>query len=87
MRTLEFKQLPADEQEDFISSCKRWRRAPHEFHVKAEERDEVPGLPAPMRRDVVVLHLPSRKARRYQAGHGSNWNAAFEDDLQARFFF
>ena len=40
-----------------------------------------------MQRDVIVVHVPSAKARRYQAGYGSGWNAAFDDDLQALYFY
>jgi hypothetical protein len=86
MRTLAFNRLPPDEQEGFISSCRRWTRNPEEFLVKAEEYDPPPGAPSPSRRDVIVTHVPSGKARRYTAGHGSSWNAAFEDDLQAVFY-
>jgi hypothetical protein len=86
MRTVAFDLFPADEREDFISSCRRWRRNPEEFLVKAEEYDPPPGPPSPVRRDVIVMYVNSGKARRYEAGHGSNWNAAFEDDLQALFF-
>lgn len=86
MRTLAFTLLPPDEQDNFLSSCRRWRRNPKEFLVKAEEYDPSPGAPSPLRRDVIVAHVPSGKARRYAAGHGSSWNASFEDDLQAVFF-
>lgn len=75
--------FPADEREDFKSSCLRWRRSPDEFIVTAEEHDFDPGVPSPLRREVIVVHIPSAKARRYEAGHASSGNAAFEDDLQA----
>ena len=86
MRTVTFNRFPADEQEDFISSCKRWHRNPNHFLVEAEEYDPPPGPPSGLRREVIVKHIPSGKARRYEAGHRSSWNAAFEDDLQALFF-
>ena len=86
VRTIAFNLFPEDEQEDFRSSCKRWRRNPDDFIVKAEEHDPAPGIVSPLRREVIVIHVPSAKARRYEAGHGSSWNAAFEDDLQALYF-
>jgi len=72
---------------DFRSSCARWRKRPDEFLVKAEEPDLPAGPPRRIQREVIVVHVPSAKARRYQAGHGSSWNAAFEDDLQALYFY
>ena len=86
MRTIAFNSFPADEREDFISSCQRWRRNPNEFLVTAQEHDPYAGVPSPLRREVIVVHRPSAKARRYQAGHATSWNAAFEDDLQALYF-
>ena len=87
MRTIAFNLFPEDEQEDFRSSCARWRKSPNEFLVKAEEPDLPAGPPRPIQREVIVVHVPSAKARRYQAGRGSSWNAAFEDDLQALYFY
>ena len=88
MRTVAFNSFPINEREDFISSCRRWRRNPEAFLVNAEEEDDRrPSTSAsPVRRDVIVMHVASGKARRYHASYGSNWNAAFEDDLQALFF-
>jgi hypothetical protein len=85
MRSVEFRFFPEDEKEDFAQSCARWRKNPDEFAVRAEEQE--PGsAPSPLRREVIVTHTPTGKARRYEAGSGSNWNASFEDDLQALFF-
>jgi hypothetical protein len=86
MRTIAFNLFPEDEQVDFRSSCVRWRKRPDEFLVKAEEPDLPAPLPRPIQREVIVVHVPTAKARRYQAGRGSSWNAAFEDDLQALYF-
>lgn len=86
MRTIAFERFPQDEQEDFRSSCKRWRKKPEEFVVRAEERDSSATSVTPLQRDVIVLHVPSGKARRYAAGNGTSWNAKFEDDLQAVYF-
>lgn len=86
MRTIAFNLFPEDEQEDFRSSCVRWRKSPDEFLVKSEEPDFPAGALRAIEREVIVIHVPSAKARRYQAGHGSSWNAAFEDDLQALYF-
>src|SRR5947208_918840 len=86
MRTIAFNCFPEGEQAAFRSSCLRWRKSPNEFLVKAEEVEVPAGLPRPIQREVIVVHVPSAKARRYRAGHGSSWNAAFEDDLQAVYF-
>jgi hypothetical protein len=86
MRTIPFHQFPADEQEDFYSTCMRWRKQPHEFFIEAQEYDPHPTAPSLLRRDVIVVHYPSIKGRRYEAGHGSNWNTAFEGDLQALYY-
>ena len=86
MRTIAFNLFPEDERDDFRSSCIRWRKSPDEFLVKAEEADLPAGPPRRIQREVIVTHVPSAKARRYRAGHGSSWNAAFEDDLQALYF-
>jgi hypothetical protein len=51
-----------------------------------EEHDPAPGVPSPVRREVIAIHIPSGEARRCEAGQGSSWNAAFEDDLQALYF-
>jgi Protein of unknown function (DUF3606) len=84
MRTIAFALFPTDEQEDFRSSCRRWRKSPDEFRVTAEEEEL--GPPAPIQRDVVVVHPPTGKARRYSAGSGTNWNIKFDEDLQAAYF-
>jgi hypothetical protein len=86
MRTIAFNLFPQNEQDVFRSSCLRWLKSPDEFLVKAEEPDLPAGFPRSVQREVIVVHVPSAKARRYQAGHGSSWNAAFEDDLQAVYF-
>ena len=86
MRTIAFASFPQDEQDDFRSSCRRWRKRPDEFLVKAEETDPPPGPPSPIQRDVVVLHNPTGKARRYSASNGTSWNIKFDDDLQAAYF-
>lgn len=86
MRTIAFALFPQDEQDDFRSSCKRWRKNPDEFLVNAEEHDPPPGPATPIQRDVVVVHVPTGKARRYSASSGSSWNRKFDDDLQAVYF-
>jgi hypothetical protein len=86
MRTIAFTLFPSDEQEDFRSSCKRWRKSPEEFLVKAEEQDPPAGPATPIQRDVLVVHVPTGKARRYTASSGTNWNRKFDDDLQAVYF-
>jgi hypothetical protein len=86
MRNIAFALFPQDEQDDFRSSCRRWRKNPDEFRVKAEELDPPPGPPIPMQRDVVVVHVPTGKARRYTASNGSSWNRKFDDDPQAVYF-
>jgi hypothetical protein len=86
MRTIAFNLFPEHEQDNFRSSCVRWRKRPNEFLVKAEETDVPAVPPMPIQRQVIVVHVSSAKARRYQAGQGSSWNAAFEDDLQALYF-
>jgi hypothetical protein len=86
MQIISLESFPSDEREDFISSCKRWRRDPDDFVVTAEEPDSPGSPPGPVRREVIVTHIPSGKARRYAAGHGSNWNLSFGEDLQALYF-
>ena len=86
MRTIAFALFPQDEQDDFRSSCRRWRKNPEEFLVKAEEQDPPPGPPTSTHRDVVVVHNPTGKARRYSVGNGTSWNIKFDDDLQAAYF-
>ena len=86
VRTVPFKSFPADEQAMFAACCKHWWRSPDEFAVIAEEGDLAADTLRPVRRDVIVLHMASGKARRYDAGDGSNWNDAFDDDLDAMFF-
>jgi hypothetical protein len=86
MRTIAFASFPQDEQDDFRSSCRRWRKSPDEFIVRAEEQDPPPGPPTSIQRDVIVVHEPTGKARRYSAGSGTSWNIKFEDDLQAVYF-
>ena len=86
MRTIAFTLFPQDEQEDFRSSCKRWRKSPDEFLVKAEVDDPPAGPATPIQRDVLVVHVPTGKARRYTASSGTNWNSKFDDDLQAVYF-
>jgi hypothetical protein len=86
MRTIAFNLFPRGEQEVFRSSCRRWGRSPAEFNVRAEEHELSPGSNNASHRDVIVRHMRLGKARRYEAGGGSDWNGAFEDDLQALFF-
>ena len=86
MRTIAFALFPQDEQDDFRSSCRRWRKSPGDFLVKAEEHDPPPGPATPLQRDVVVLHVPTGKARSYSAGSGTSWNSKFDEDLQAAYF-
>jgi hypothetical protein len=86
MRTIAFTSFPRDEQDDFRFSCRRWRRNPDEFTVKAEENDPPPGSAMPMRREVIVVYSPTGKGRRYSAGGGTNWILTFSDDLQAVYF-
>jgi hypothetical protein len=86
MRTVAFTSFPQDEQDNFRSSCRRWRKNPDEFIVEAEESDPLAGSPRPIERDVIVMHSPTGKARRYSAGSGTNWNVKLDDDLQAAHF-
>lgn len=86
MRPIAFTSFPRDEQDDFRSSCRRWRKNPDEFIVQAEESDPLAGPPRPAERDVIVTHSPTGKSRRYSAGSGASWNMKFEDDLQAAYF-
>lgn len=86
MRTIAFTLFRQDEQDDFRSSCRRWRKSPDEFTVQAEENDPPPGPPSPMQRDVIVKHSATGKARRYSAGSGTSWNVKFDEDLQAAYF-
>lgn len=86
MRTVAFNLLPANEQEDFAWWRRKAGRMPDEFLVRAEEEDPFPGSGQPVRREVIVKHVPSGKAMRYRAGPGSNWIMAFVDDLQAGYF-
>ena len=86
MRTIAFTSFPQDEQDRFRSSCRWWRKKPDDFVVKAEEPDMPPGPPAPTERDVIVVHKPTGKGRRYGAGSGTNWILKFEDDIQAGYF-
>jgi hypothetical protein len=57
------------------------------FSSKQRNRTFRQAPPRPIQREVIVVHVPSAKARRYQAGRGSSWNASFEDDLQALYFY
>jgi hypothetical protein len=86
MRTIAFNLFPEEEQDVFKSSCLRWGMRPKDFLVKAEELDRPAGASRDVRREVIVIHIPSSKGRRYQAGNGSRWNSAFQDDLQALYF-
>jgi hypothetical protein len=87
MKTIAFKLFPASEQEDFVWSCSHLGgKRPDEFLVRAEEEDPGPGSGQSVRREVIVKHLPSGKARRYGAGDGSSWISKFQDDLEAVYF-
>ena len=85
MRTIAFASFPQEEQDNFRSSCKRWRKRPEEFLVEAEELDPGPESVAPMR-EVIVVHHETGKGRRYTDAGGTNWNNQFDDDLQAAYF-
>lgn len=86
MRTVEFTSFPKHEQEIFKIACRRWNKNFDDFVVQATEYDSPTGTSGPIRREVTVRHLPSRKARRYDAGRREGWYGEFEDDLQAVFF-
>jgi len=83
MRTISFHQFPAGEQAAFRSSCTRWRKQPDEFLVEGQDYDLRWGPPNLRRREVIVVHYPSLKGKRYQTGPASNWNVAFDRDLRA----
>ena len=86
MKTVPFDLFPANEHADFLWWCRRAGKSQTEFVVRAEEEDSVTGSTQPARREVIVEHLPSGHARRYSAGHGSDWISSFLDDLQAGFY-
>jgi hypothetical protein len=86
MKTIPFELFPVDEQEIFIASCRRAGKSQKEFIVRAEEEDPIPGSAQPARREVIVKHVPTGNAMRYNAGPGTNWDSAFLDDLVVGFF-
>jgi hypothetical protein len=80
------KPLPKDEMEDFVATIRESGLRQEEFKLVAEE--DSPAAPdsgiGPVPRRVTI----SRNGieRRYEAGHGTNWNGAFEADLKAKYF-
>ena len=86
MRTIAFALFPQHEQSNFRASCRRWMKSPDDFVVSAEEQDPPPAGETSLQREVIVIHKPTGKGRRYTAGGGTRWNDEFDDDLQASYF-
>ncbi|MFL6604687.1 MAG: hypothetical protein ACJ8R9_25590 [Steroidobacteraceae bacterium] len=85
IQTIPLHRIPPGQQEAFRSSCRRWQKQTDEFLVEAQKYDPRSSAPS-LGRAVIVVHYPSTKGKRYDAGLASDWNAAFERDLEAVYY-
>lgn len=85
MGTLPFPQFPEDEGEDFNAACRKYRARPEDFLIKAEVEPLGVGV-QPIRRQIILIHVPTALGRRYEGGHGSHWTIDFENDLASGVF-
>ena len=74
--------FPEDELQDFTAACRKYGASVRDYLIKSEEEPLAVGV-APMRRQIILIHVPSGSVRRYEGGHGSHWVVDFEQDLAA----
>ncbi|MGF6440558.1 hypothetical protein [Paraburkholderia youngii] len=79
-------QFPQDEQEDFAAVCTRYGRKVHEFDVVDDVQYPSGGQVGLIARLVRVTSRARSAVAEYDGGHGSNWIADFERDLEAGSF-
>ena len=85
MGTVAFNLFHEDEIADFRASCKKHHVSPNDFLVKAEQEPLGVGV-APIRREILLIHIPTATRCRYDGGPVSHWTVDFENDLASGVF-
>ncbi len=77
--------FPADEIEDFNTTCIKFKLNPEDFLIKAEKNENQ--LPVYQEdKFVLLIYVPKAIIKKYYAGHVSNWNYLFEEDVKKGIF-
>ena len=79
-------QFPQDEQDDFLSICKKYGRFVEEFQVIDEDQYPAGGGGVAIKRQVTVALRGKTAISIYDAGHAGSWTVDFENDLKAGTF-
>ncbi|MNN44453.1 hypothetical protein D3C81_1587440 [compost metagenome] len=82
MAQLLYRDLPADEREDFESACKKYKWIPEDFDVVAEEGTPAGGGPGHIPRQVTVEAKATGHREYYGGGSGTSWTYDFEKHLE-----
>ncbi len=82
-----FEELPADEQQAFISACRKHGRVSEEFTVVLDDGGPPEAGVSHIPRQVTVVANLTGARQHYAAESGTSWTVEFERDLERGFFW